>query len=152
MTCIPSQPHKSCPSWGEAYGLLSFQVTGVLIASLFSYVTTVNSGILINVLTTMLFSALYVQFVEARVPGALSKRRYRVWLSVRASVLLSLLGIGASLLYEGRRFMEDGGTDEMFALIFVGVLISFVSVLTGLETGSRYARWKQSRAAHQEKV
>lgn len=152
MNCIPAQPNKSSPTWGEAYGLLSFQVTGVLLASLLSYVTPIDSGIGSNIFMTVLFSALYVQFVEARVPGALSKGRYRLSVAVRATMLLSLLGAGASLLYDGTQAMKDERLGIIFALVLVGVVVSFISVLVGLEIGWKFARWKRLRASAEERV
>lgn len=143
MACIPSQPNKVSPTWGEAYGLLSFEVTGVLVASLFSYVTSIDVGIVGNILLTILFSAVYVLFVEARVPGALSQASYRRALAVRATVLFSAFSVSASLFYEGFRLLDNDRIGSIIALIFVGMVLSFGSVFTGLYIGDRCVRRKR---------
>lgn len=152
MTCIPAQPNKASSTWGEAYGLLSFQVTGVLLASLLSYATSVHGGIATNVVMTVLFSALYVQFVEARVPGALLKGRYRLSIALRATMLLSVLSVGVSLFYDGLRAIEEGIVGMILARVLVGVVVSLLSVLIGLEIGWRFARWRRLRVSTEEKV
>jgi hypothetical protein len=148
MASIPSQPHKLSATWGEAYGLFSFEVSGVLVASLLSYMTSMDGGIMANILMTTLFSALYVAFVEAKVPGALSQRRYRASIAARSTVLFSVFAVSASLTYEGIRLLDNDGVGAILALVLLGILVSFVSVLIGLEIGFRCTRWKRSRAGH----
>jgi hypothetical protein len=152
MASIPSQPHKLSPTWGEAYGLFSFEVTGVLVASLLSYVTSIDGGIIANILMTTLFSALYVAFVEAKVPGALSQRRYRTAIAARSTLLLSVFAVSASLTYEGLRLLDNDGVGAIIVLILLGIFLSFVSVKVGLEIGFRWTRRKRSRGEHRARV
>ena len=121
MAFTPAQPDQSSPTWGQAYGLLSFQITGVLVASAVSYLFKIEAEILSSVVVTILFSALYARFAETKVPGALSQRRLRLGIAFRASFLLALLSLVAVGIYDGPRLIESGRIGVRAFLIAVYV-------------------------------
>ena len=146
MALTPLKPHQTYPTWGQAYGLLSFQVTGVLIASLLNYLITTDGGILISIVMTILFSALYLWLAESQVPGAFSQRRLRVRIALRATILLSVLSVITTGVYDGARVLESERAGVHGALIVVAILVSYLAMWIGLELGNWSARRKRSNA------
>jgi hypothetical protein len=140
MALFPSQPDQASPTWGQAYGLLSFQVTGVLISSVLNAFIAIDEGILSSLIMTTLFSVLYVKFAEGKVPGALSQRRLRVGLALRASLLLAVIGLATTAVYDGAHLLESDRIGLQVTLIASALVISYLTMWVGLEIGAWWAK------------
>lgn len=145
MFFVPTHPDQSSPTWGHACGLLSFQLMGVMIASLAASVLAAENGIASSVLVTILSSILYLILAERVVSGSLSRKRYRVLLALRASVLLSVLSVGVTLVYSAPGAVESERLLVLLGLLLAGAVVSGVSILIGLELGAKLVKRQRSR-------
>jgi hypothetical protein len=115
-------------------------VTGVLISSVLNAFIAIDEGILSSLIMTTLFSVLYVKFAEGKVPGALSQRRLRVGLALRASLLLAVIGLATTAVYDGAHLLESDRIGLQVTLIASALVISYLTMWVGLEIGAWWAK------------
>lgn len=145
MELAPSRSDQIAPTWAHAYGLLSFQISGVLANSLLGALLPQAGGVASSAIITVCAAILYAMYAESNTPGGLAHERHRVLLAFRASFILSLLGIASVFGYVGIKPSSYVIDERFFFLLAVGLILTFGVMWLGLIIGAKYMTRKRMR-------